>query len=169
MNILKRLERADSKTLKKKYLKYFSARRKSASTFHDIVRALIGRGVGRQILVRWAVEAGYSKSYVSSLLCQILCSVGMRVNAAGGGRKPSRHALELLDHARRRYGKNFLNVLRAAWRAGKAELNLADKGTRTKSIVEPQLPASRSLERFNARVSMEEKVPIRIFANGRAV
>ena len=112
----------DRDTLKEKFLGYLEARTTNTCMLREAVKALIDRGVTRGTLIRWAVEAGYSKGYASSLLSQILCPLGLRANRVGGGRKPSPEALELLAHARERYGKKFLKVLRAACRAGKAEL-----------------------------------------------
>jgi hypothetical protein len=106
-------------SLKERYLQCFGVRANSVATLQGVVRDLIEDGVSRRTLVAWAVEAGYSKGYVSSLLSRILVSLGLRERKKGAGRKPSPDALELLSYARSRYGENHLNVLRAAWRAGK--------------------------------------------------
>jgi hypothetical protein len=134
-----------SDTLKGKYLQWFSLRSDNATVLRDVVRDLIEEGIPRQTLVAWAVEAGYSKRSVSSLLSRIFVSLGLRVRKKGAGRKPSAAALELLAHARSRYGKDSLKVLRAAWRAGKAQLAVANTQDQTNSkrvhlIVAPQLP-----------------------------
>ena len=108
-----------------------------------IVKDLIEEGVSRQTLVAWAVKAGYTKGHVSSLLSRILVSLGLRERKKGAGRKPSPAALELLAHVQNRYGEECLNVLRAAWRAGKAQLAAANNETRHRAsglIVVPQLP-----------------------------
>jgi hypothetical protein len=108
-------------TLKQRYLQYFGARTHNAAALQGVVRDLIGQGISRQLLVIWAVEAGYTKAYVSSLLSRILVSLGLRERKRGAGRKPSPAALELLAYARDQYGESCLKVLRAAWRAGKAQ------------------------------------------------
>lgn len=134
----------DSKTLKEQFLQCFGVRTDNTAVLQGVVRSLIDQGVPRQTLVKWAVEAGYRKSYVSSLLSRIFVSLGMRERKPGAGRKPSAMALELLAIARSRYGEHFLKVLRGAWRAGKAQCALANKPNKTNSqtsglIVVPQL------------------------------
>ncbi|HTV43101.1 MAG TPA: hypothetical protein VMF08_21230 [Candidatus Sulfotelmatobacter sp.] len=118
-------------SLKKRYLQCFGARANNVATLQGIVRDLIEDGISRRTLVAWAVEAGYTRGYVSSLLSRILVSLGLRERKKGAGRKPSPHALELLSYARSRYGENYLNVLRAAWRAGKAHCETADSPDET--------------------------------------
>ena len=119
----------DSKALKERFLQYFTFRTKQSGVIRGVVRDLIEGGIPREILMDWAVEAGYSKSYVASLLSHILVSQGLRQRAKGAGRKPSAAAQSLLAYSRRRYGKDFLNVLRAAGRLGMAEL-AAEKETK---------------------------------------
>ena len=111
----------DRKALKQKYLDCFGVRAKKMEAWQEAVKGLTNQGVSREMLVKWAVAAGYSKSYVSSLLSRILCSLGLRERGLGAGRKPSRDALKLLAYARSRFGDKYRKVLRAAWRAGKAE------------------------------------------------
>lgn len=108
-------------SLKQRYLHCFGVRANHATRLQGIVRDLIGEGVPRRTLVAWAIEAGYTQGYVSSLLSRILVSLGLRERQKGAGRKPSLAALELLSHARSRHGEDCLKVLRAAWRAGKAQ------------------------------------------------
>ncbi|HEX3625381.1 MAG TPA: hypothetical protein VH280_08150 [Verrucomicrobiae bacterium] len=112
--------------LKERYLQCFGVRANNVTTLQGIVRNLIEDGVSRRTLATWAVEAGYTKGYVSSLLSRILISLGLRERKEGAGRKPSPDALELLSYARSRYGENHLNVLRAAWRAGKTHSKTTD-------------------------------------------
>lgn len=113
-------------SLKKRYLQCFGVRANNVTTLQGIVKDLIQKGVSRRRLVEWAVEAGYTKGYVSSLLSRILVSLGLRERKKGAGRKPSPDALELLSYARSRYRKNHLNMLRAAWRAGKTRGKTTD-------------------------------------------
>ena len=110
----------DRKALKRKFLKCFGIRATNMVAWQEVVMDLTDQGVPRETLVDWAVAAGYSRGYVSSLFSRLFCSLGLRKRGAGAGRKPSPDTLELLAHARRRYGARFLKVLRAAWRAGKA-------------------------------------------------
>lgn len=111
----------NSGALKEKFLRCFALRLSNSTKLHGVVRDLIGTGVSRKTLMNWAVEAGYAKAYVSSLLSRIFVALGMRERRKGAGRKPSYAALELLAHARSRYSESALKVLCAAWRAGKAQ------------------------------------------------
>lgn len=122
--------------LKERYLQCFGVRANNVATLQGIVRNLIEGGISRRTLVAWAIEAGYTKGYVSSLLSRILVSLGLRERKKGGGRKPSPDALELLSHARGRYGERWFNVLRAAWRAGKGQHHAAAKTADEASAVE---------------------------------
>jgi len=112
----------DRKALKQKYLKCFDVRIMNATTWREVVTGLIDQGVSRHTLVNWAVDAGHSRITVSSMVCRILVSLGLRERREGAGRKTSPYALELLEHARIRYGARCLKVLRAAYRTGSAQL-----------------------------------------------
>jgi hypothetical protein len=132
-----------SPALKERYLQCFGVRANNATLLQGVVRDLIGEGISRQTLVGWAVEAGYSKGYVSGLLSRLLVSLGLRERQKGAGRKPSLATLELLAHAHSRYGEDFLKVLRAAWRTGKAQVAVANAQSETSAcdsglIVVPQ-------------------------------
>ena len=132
-----------SESLKERYLQCFGVRANNATMLQGVVKDLIEEGVSRQTLVAWAVKAGYTKGHVSSQLSRILVSLGLRERKKGAGRKPSSDALELLAHAQNLHGEECLNVLRAAWRAGKAQLAAANNETRHRAsdlIVVPQLP-----------------------------
>jgi hypothetical protein len=111
----------DRQALKRKYLECFNVRTTNADTWREVVTSLISRGIARETLVSWGVDAGYPKITVSSMLSRILCAIGLRQRREGAGRKPSQDAIALLDYARRQYGERFLKVLRAAMRAGKAQ------------------------------------------------
>jgi hypothetical protein len=133
-----------SQALKERYLQCFGERTNNVTKLQNVVRDLIDEGIPRQTLAAWAVEAGYSKGYVASLLSRILVSLGLRERKEGGGRKPSTFTLELLAHARSRYGEDCLKVLRAAWRTGKAQLAAANTPDKTHErasvlITAPQL------------------------------
>jgi len=143
MKTLNNREHLRSQALKERYLQCFGVRANNATLLQGVVGDLIGEGVSRQTLVAWAVEAGYSKGYVSGLLSRLLVSLGLRQRQKGAGRKPSPATLELLAHARSQYGEDFLKVLRAAWRTGKAQLAAinAPSGTSPRGssvIVTPQ-------------------------------
>lgn len=131
-----------SEELKKRFLMCFSVRTTNTSRLRQTVKDLVNHGITRKTLVAWAVRAGFSKGYVSSLISRILCSMGLRANRVGAGRKPSADALELLVYAQERYGKRVLNVLRAAWRSGKAQT--AREGPQTEIVV-PQIPNQRRI------------------------
>jgi len=141
--VLKNRKPLGPELLKERYLQCFGVRANSATMLQGIVKNLIEEGVSRQTLVAWAVKAGYTKGHVSSLLSRILVSLGLRERKKGAGRKPSPAALELLTHAQSLHGEECLNVLRAAWRAGKAQLAAANHETRHRAsglIVVPRLP-----------------------------
>jgi hypothetical protein len=139
------MKRRGTETLKEKYLRCFGVRTDIAAALQEIVKGLIEGGVSRKTLVGWAVQAGYTKGYVSSLLSRILCSIGLRERRAGAGRRPSAAALELMAYAQDKYGEQFLKILRAAWRAGKAQTTAHDFQAALQSrtdmglIVAPQL------------------------------
>jgi len=57
------LDRVGFKSLKEKYLQYFVVRDDNAEMLRGVVKDLIDEGVSRGTLVKWAVEAGYSKGY----------------------------------------------------------------------------------------------------------
>jgi hypothetical protein len=129
MKILSHGKQLSSQALKERFLRCFGVRVNNAALLQDLVKDLIGEGVSRQTLVAWAVEAGYSRASVRSTLSRIFVSLGLRERERGAGRKPSPAALELAAHARRLYGKSFVNMLRAAWRVGKAQLAAENHGT----------------------------------------
>ncbi len=112
---------ADRQALKGKYLECFNVRTTNATTWREVVTGLIDFGVSRDTLINWGEYAGYSRITVSSTVSRILCSIGLRERREGAGRKPSHDGLVLLDHAREQYGERALKVLRAAFRAGRAE------------------------------------------------
>lgn len=120
-----------SHTLKEKYLQYFGVRADNAATLQNVVRDLIDEGVPRKTLVAWAEEADFSRPHIASVLSRIFVALGLRERKKGAGRKPSPAALELLAHARSRYGENFLRVLYAACRAGKVHLAAANASNGT--------------------------------------
>ena len=143
MKTLKHGKQYSSAALKERFLQCFGVRANNTALLHDVVKDLIGGGIPRQTLVAWAVEAGYSKGYVSGLLSRLLVSSGLRKRQKGAGRKPSSATLELLAHAQGRYGEDFLKVLRAAWRTGKAQLAATNAPSETRPrgssvIVAPQ-------------------------------
>lgn len=144
-------KRRNAAELKKQFLECFGIRATNATTLRDTVKNLIERGVARKTLVRWAVQAGYTKSYVSSLLSRILCSIGLRERSIGAGRKPSPEALELLAYTRARYGNNSSKVLRAALRAGRAEVVSGNSRAALSLIVAPQLNIRQNNRRSSIR------------------
>jgi hypothetical protein len=115
------MKRPHTEALKEKFLQCFGVRTTSATALQTVVKRLVKKGVSRDILVQWGVQAGYPRATVSSTLSRIFCAIGLRERNKGAGRKPSPDALELLDYARRQYGVRALKVLRAALRAGRTE------------------------------------------------
>jgi hypothetical protein len=91
------------------------------TTWRQVVCALTEDfGISRQTLKEWAVAAGYDKRYVSAVLSKILVCPGHRERAPGAGRKASPEVEEMLLIAKGRYGKNYLKVLAATLKTGKA-------------------------------------------------
>ena len=70
--------------LKEEFVRHVSVRAKNTSMSRETVRNLVDQDVSRRTLVSWAVYAGYSKGYVSSLLSQILCSMGPKSKPGRG-------------------------------------------------------------------------------------
>ena len=112
----------DCERLKQKYLECFHVHAGNVTTWREVVTVLMDRGCSRALLVNWGMEAGYARTYVSEVLTRILCHTGHRERKKGAGRKPSTEVLALLAYSREHYGENFLNMLRAAWRTGQAQL-----------------------------------------------
>jgi hypothetical protein len=130
----------NSGALKEEFLRCVGLHVSNETKLREVVRDLAGAGISRKTLTIWAVEAGYGKRKVSSLLSSIFRSLGKRERRPGAGRKPSAAALELLAHAHGRYGQSALKVLRAALRAGKARSGApAVSDTTSVLIVVPQL------------------------------
>ena len=78
MKTLNNGEHLRSQALKERYLRCFGVRTNNAALLQSVVRDLIHEGIPRQTLAAWAVEAGYSKGYVASLLSRVLVSLGLR-------------------------------------------------------------------------------------------
>jgi len=136
----------DRKALKAKYLDCFAARTSSAQTLLEVIKGLLHLGVARATLYRWGPAAGYSHATVRSLLSRAFCALGLRERRAGAGRKPSAEALELLAHARRQYDTRALRVLRAAYRAGKAQASAANPANSVPELIAaPQLLIARPI------------------------
>ena len=118
---MKGVKQPGPEALKKKFLQCIGLRSTSATALQEVIKKLIEQGLSRKTLVAWAVQGGYSKGHASTLLSRIFSALGLRERKAGAGRKPLPDTLELLAHAQAKYGKRAIKVLRAAWRAGKAQ------------------------------------------------
>jgi hypothetical protein len=104
--------------LMERYLECWRKRGENSQTFQDVVKDLLRLGVERQELVERAVEVGYSRAYVRSLLCRILITAGIRVRKRRAGRETRPEVLAILYLVRNRYGDSRAgNLLRAAYRA----------------------------------------------------
>jgi len=136
MKTLNRKKRPDAAALKERYLECIGLTSVSTTALEGVVERLIGLGISRKTLVDWAVRKGYSRGSAANLLTRIFKALGLRERQPGAGRKPSRETLELLDYARVRYGKRYLEVFRAAWRTGKGQ---AKSGS---GIIAPQSDAA---------------------------
>ena len=149
----------DRKALKAQYLACFAARTTSTQTLLEVITSLLHLGIDRSTLFRWGIAAGHSHATVRSLLSRAFCALGLRQRRSGAGRKPSAEALKLLAHSRQQYGIRALRMLRAAYRAGKAqdaahaaaanptdsvpELIVAPQLLISRPIVEPQLDSAK--------------------------
>jgi hypothetical protein len=153
-----------AQALKQKFLQWFEVRTTSATALQEVVKGLIDQGFSRKTLVAWAVQEGYPKKYVSSVLSRIFCALGLRERQPGAGRKPSPEVLELLAHAQARYGARSLKVLRAAWRTGKTQsaARLEEVAPSAGIVAEPQLaPPLRSPGAYYGSIlsGMEKPLP----------
>lgn len=90
-------------------------------TLRPVVTRLLAFGVKRDELVEWAVGAGYSRSFIRSLLSRLFCDNGQRSRRAGAGRKTPQEALALLAFAQNQFGERAPKYLLAAYRAAKAQ------------------------------------------------
>ena len=136
----------DREALKAKCLGCFAARTTSAQTLPEVVKILLQLGVVRTTLFWWGIAAGHSHATVRSLLSRAFCALGLRQRRSGAGRKPSAEALELLAHARRQYDTRALRVLRAAYRAGKAQASAANPANSVPELIAaPQLLIARPI------------------------
>src|SRR5260370_30752448 len=109
----------DRDAYRQDYLACLSDLKAGAESVRKVVNRLRALGLGRQTLVRWAVEAGYDERYIRSLLSQIFSEAGARMRKPGAGPKTPREALELLAVATDRYGEEAEKLLRAAARAAR--------------------------------------------------
>jgi len=116
------IKRPGTDELRRKFLSCFEARTSNAIAMQQIVKSLVAQGIPRTTLVGWLVLAGCSRGYASKLLCRIFTALNLRDRRAGAGRKPSPETGELLDLAYARFGERSVKLLRAAWRAGKAQM-----------------------------------------------
>ena len=110
----------DCKRLKAKYLQRFAAQGSHVTTWRQVVADLVELGISRKTLLHWAIQAGYNAKYVAVILSKILCSIGHRERAPGGGRKSSPEVEDLLAIVIGRYGRKYLTVLAATLKTGKA-------------------------------------------------
>jgi len=103
--------------LKEGYLRCLST---LSASLREVLSRLLRLGVERGELVRWAVEAGYSQSFIRNLLSRLCCRAGQRQRKAGAWRRTPPEALALLAMARDRYGERAARFLLAAYRAAKS-------------------------------------------------
>ena len=82
---------------------------------------LIDIGVSRKTMVSWAVETGYSQTYIRSLLSKILRGLGQGERKPGAGRRVPQEALILRAIARNNFGQKAAKYLLAAYRLEKSE------------------------------------------------
>ncbi len=107
--------------LRAHYLECLGLVSTQAKTLRHIIKALLELGTGWELLLVWAVEAGFGEKPVRKLLSEILCEMGIRRRRPGAGRQTPQEALSLLAHARSQYGELAYRYLRAAYRAAKSE------------------------------------------------
>src|SRR5262245_31244646 len=83
--------------LKRRYLGCFRSR--SPIRLRQTVRGLIGIGLGRELLLAWAVTDGHEKKWVSKLLSECFCALGLRQRRVGAGRRNSPPTMLLIAFA----------------------------------------------------------------------
>src|SRR6266704_3067255 len=122
MNLNQPIKSASEETLKQDYLACLASLSSTAVTLKRVVNELIDLGLTRQNLLQWAVDRGYNKPHVQSLLSKLLCHRGWRQRKPGAGRKPNPDALATLASVRSEYGHDRARrLLRAALRLSAAE------------------------------------------------
>jgi hypothetical protein len=108
--------------LKAKFIASLPLRSNSNGSLREAILGLHLLGVARNTLVRWAVDAGYTKSHSRSLISRLFRSLGLCVRKSGAGRKPDPAAVALLAGLRQEYGCiRARKLLRAALRADLAD------------------------------------------------
>ncbi len=126
MNLNQHIKSASDETLKQEYLACLASVSSTAVTLKRVVNELIDLGLTRQNLLQWAVDRGYNKPHVQSLLSKLLCQRGWRQRRPGAGRKPNPDALAILASVGSEYGHDRARrLLRAALRLSAAELPTA--------------------------------------------
>ena len=112
----------DIPTLKQQYLRNLDGVDTAEGGLRKVVIGLIRRGIAREMLVVWGIQAGYSEKYVRSLLSRLLVGI-KRERGPGAGRRTPPEALALLAYAEERFGEGVQanRFLLSAFRAGKAK------------------------------------------------
>lgn len=140
--------------LKAKYLECLRAR--SPLTLRQVVKDLLQIGVGRDLLLAWAMSVGHDRKYVGKLLSECLTALGVRQRQAGAGRRTSPGALVLLAFAHELFGKEHRKRLRAAWRAAGSAAGVEIEARGVNVIPEPEL-YSIAVKRFSTKLAESAK------------
>jgi len=141
--------------LKERYLECIGLTSVSTTALQSTVGKLINLGISRKTLVNWAVRKGYSRGSAANLLTRICKALGLPERQPGAGRIPSPETLELLAHARTRYGERAIKLLRSAWRTGKAQAKSGSGDVTPQSDIAekgPVVAPSRSLGANNGSI-----------------
>jgi hypothetical protein len=145
MKTVNRIKRPDTAALKERYLDCIGLTSVSTTALQGVVAKLLNLGISRKTLVNWAVRKGYSRGSAANLLTRICKALGFPERQPGAGRIPSPDTLELLAHARTRYGERAINLLRSAWRTGKAQAKSGSGGVAPQSGIAKKPPIAPPL------------------------
>lgn len=113
----------DIPQLKELFLAWMRKAEESLRSLKNVIIGLLDRGISRQTMVDWAIEAGFAEATARSVVSRVSCGAGRRCNAGGQGRPLPAEADELLHLAVERYGEEkAVRLLGAAHRLGERRL-----------------------------------------------
>ena len=107
---------SDIAQLKKEFIESLAIFSKPSETLSGVVQSLLSAGHSRKDLIQWAVDAGYVRPYVRSLLSAVLVKAGVRARKTGAGRRVSQEALVIAAYAAEHFGSDAPKHLLAAYR-----------------------------------------------------
>jgi len=143
--IMKNVHMSDTSEIRTNYLASLSARVGNRNALREAVVAACRHGISRQTLILWGVQAGFSESYLRSLLSRIFRALGVSARNQGAGRKTDPLAQAVLASLRLQYGRDRARkLLRAALRIDRAEAEVS-RSASLAPIAVPQLSTTAPL------------------------